>query len=78
MLSVLSLFGLSSTLPANFFAKFVTSLDSLGNVLLQTKANVGRYKYLAHSREVTTEGMAGADVQEDGLLHVAVAYRADH
>ena len=41
----------------------------------QGKADVSRYRFLAHVRNINTEGMAEAVTREDGLFSIVVSHR---
>ncbi|KAF8457873.1 hypothetical protein BDZ91DRAFT_837736 [Kalaharituber pfeilii] len=62
--------------PSKLFAELVTSYDGDGNPVSGQKGpDVSRYKYLAHTRDINTTGMADAGVEDNGVFGIVISHR---
>lgn len=57
------------------FNKMITTYEKGTPMSEQKRADISRYKYLAHIRHVKTSGMAASATYETGIFSVVVAHR---
>lgn len=63
-------------LPSTLFSELVTAYTDQGaRPATQVTADVARYKYLAHVRDINTDGMADAGVEPNGVFGIVVSHR---
>ena len=63
------------TVPTALFNELTTLYDTDGVAGKQLKADVSRYKYLAHARDINTTGMPDAGVEDNGVFGIVVSHR---
>ena len=62
--------------PSTLFAELVTSYDNNGDPIpKQSGPDVSRYKFLAHTRDINTVGMAEAGVEDNGVFGIVISHR---